>query len=207
MGLHQGFHAQASHLGEQSDQILLAQSGHDEQNRVRPGRARLGHLVPVDNEVLAQDRDVDRNARPTQIIERAAEERAVSQHRDSGGPGRLVGPGHHHRIGVPVDPALGRRAPLELRDARQPWLAQRRNKIPDRWSGSNLHFQPRKRHTASRGRDRLSRLHENLVENHSFFCTGDRPRSRSTRARAFPLSSAAADWRAPTRRSGAAPTT
>ncbi len=63
----------------------------DEQDRVGlPGRG-LHHLVRVDDEVLAQDRDLHGGAGAAQIGEVAPEVRLVGEDRDAGGTAGLVG--------------------------------------------------------------------------------------------------------------------
>ena len=65
--------------------------GDDQQDRVGAGRDRLVHLVGVDDEVLAQERQADGGARRAQIVERAAEAALLGQHRQRRGAAALVG--------------------------------------------------------------------------------------------------------------------
>ena len=55
--------------------------------RVGAGRPRLEQLILGDDEVLAQQRDVDGRAHRTQMLERAVEERRLGQHRNRRGAG------------------------------------------------------------------------------------------------------------------------
>ena len=100
-------------------QPIRRERRHDQQHRVRAGRARLVELVRVDDEVLAQDRNRHRGAHRTQILERAAEEALVGEHRDRGGAGGRVAARDRDRIVRLAQHALRGRAALALGDDRR----------------------------------------------------------------------------------------
>ena len=70
----------------------------------------------IDDEILAQHRQVDRRGDGAQILERAAEARGLGEHRDRVGAGLFVGARLRHRVQMGGDLALARRAPLDLGD-------------------------------------------------------------------------------------------
>ena len=88
----------------------------DEQDRGRAGVGRLPDLPAVDDEVLAQHRQVDRGRHGAQVVERAAEARGLGEHRDGVGAGRRVGARLGDRVELRGDVALARRASLDLGD-------------------------------------------------------------------------------------------
>ena len=67
------------------------QRGDDQQDRVGARRQRLVHLIGVDDEVLAQDRQRRGGAGRAQVVERAAEARSLGQDRERRGAAALVG--------------------------------------------------------------------------------------------------------------------
>ena len=71
-------------------QLRRAQRRDNQQHRVGAGRLRLEQLILRDDEILAQQRDVDRRAHRRQVLERAVEERRLGQHRDRRRAGRRV---------------------------------------------------------------------------------------------------------------------
>ncbi len=88
----------------------------DEEDRVGARRSRLPHLVEVDDEVLAKDRQLHRVADRMDVLEAPAEEALVGEARD--GRGAVLGVGARDRDGIEVlaDHARGRAHPLHLGD-------------------------------------------------------------------------------------------
>ena len=78
----------------------------------------LPELVARDDEVLAQDRDVDRAAHGVEVVEAAAEAAPLGEHADDGGAAGLVVGGERGRVGDGGERALGRAGPLDLGDDR-----------------------------------------------------------------------------------------
>ena len=102
---------------EQLRERRVVQRGDDQQDRVGAGRARLGDLVRVDDEVFAQHRQARRRARAA-AGRRAARRRTA---RRSAPTARSRRPPRRRAKSPPgrrfSDPARRRRAPLELGDA------------------------------------------------------------------------------------------
>ena len=66
------------------------EDAHDQQHRVGAGGRASSEIALVEQEVLAQQRHADGDARRAQIGRRAVEERALGEHRDRGRAGALV---------------------------------------------------------------------------------------------------------------------
>ena len=75
----------------QRTQVLVAQRGGDQQHRVGSVNRRLVELVGVDDEVLADDRQIAGGARGAQVGQRASEVWFVGQHREGSRSATLVG--------------------------------------------------------------------------------------------------------------------
>src|SRR5439155_614015 len=90
--------------------------GDDEEHGVRAEGARLVDLVRVDQEVLAQAGEPRGRARRGEVLERAAEEGAVGQHRQRRRPGRGVAARDGGGVVGPADLAARGRGALQLRD-------------------------------------------------------------------------------------------
>ena len=84
--LDQRGHPQAVHLAEQAGQGRLVERGDDEQDEVGAVGSRLEHLVGVDDEVLAQHRDVDRGADGREVSQGATEAALLGQDADGARP-------------------------------------------------------------------------------------------------------------------------
>src|SRR5580704_16494061 len=93
--------------------------GHDDQNAVGATSTRLGHLIRIVHEILAQHRQRHGAARRAQMIEMALERRRVGQHRKAGGAACFVGLGQRRRIEVVANKALRRARLLDLRNQRK----------------------------------------------------------------------------------------
>ena len=78
--------------------LRVFQRGDDEENGVGAQRARLGDLVFVDDEFLAQHRQRTCAARTDQILRVALEKGPVGEHRKAGGARLLIGAGVRGRI-------------------------------------------------------------------------------------------------------------
>ena len=90
--------------------------GDDQQHRIRAGGSRLIQLVGVDDEVLAQHRQLARRARGVQILERAFEVGPLGQHRQRIRAAALVRASDLREVGVLAQLARRGRASLELGD-------------------------------------------------------------------------------------------
>lgn len=101
---------------DEGDQRLLLQGGDDEEREVGSVRPGLPELVRGDDEVLAQDGDVDLGADGLQVRERAAEAALLGEDGDDGRAARLVVRGESGRVGDRGECALGRAGALDLAD-------------------------------------------------------------------------------------------
>ena len=52
---------------------VVFESGHDQQDAIGPDRPRLGHLIGIESEILAQNRQTDGSARRGQVLVRPPE--------------------------------------------------------------------------------------------------------------------------------------
>ena len=108
LGVHldQRGHAQGLDPLQQADERVLLQRGDDQQDDVGAVRPGLVHLVAADDEVLAQDRDVDDGADGVEVGLRAAEAAPLGEHADHPGAAggvlaRPARPGRGCRPGRP----------------------------------------------------------------------------------------------------------
>ena len=81
-----------------------------------PRRPRLGHLIGVDHEVLAQDRQLRGARAAVRSSSLALEEGPVGQHRETARAARPVGARERGRVEVLPDQPLAGRGPLDLGD-------------------------------------------------------------------------------------------
>ena len=106
----------------QVDEVALVQGGDDEQDEVGAPGARLGELVPGDEEVLAQQGDVDPAADGGEVVEAAREPAGLGEDADDGGTARGVLRGERGRVGDVGQGALAGAGPLDLGDHRHAGL-------------------------------------------------------------------------------------
>ena len=134
LGVHldQRRHAQRLDPVEQRAQDVLLQRRDDEQHEVRAVRPRLVHLVGADDEVLAQDRDVDPGAHGGEVGQRPAEPALLGEDADHPGAALGVGDGELGGIRDRGQLTLRRAAPLHLRDDPDPGGAQRGHHVARR---------------------------------------------------------------------------
>ena len=134
--LHQHVHVQVRGEPGELAQLRVAERRDDEEHAVGPDGAGLVHLVFVDDEVLAQDRETAGGPGGDEVFVGALEELAVGQHREARSPARLVAAGDRGRVEVLPDHARTRGGLLHLRDdARAPGadrLAERLRERADR---------------------------------------------------------------------------
>ena len=91
MHLDQAVEVDRARLLAQRAQVVVAEGGDDQQHRVGAVDRRLVELVGIDDEVLADDRQVAGRAGGAQVGQRAAEMRFVGEDREGGRPAPLVG--------------------------------------------------------------------------------------------------------------------
>ncbi len=134
---------QAQRLGslDQGDEGLLVEGRDDQQRQVGTVRARLPQLVARDDEVLAQDGDVDGPAYGDEVLDAAREATRFGEHADHGGAAGLVVAGERGWVGDGGELALGGTGPLHLRDHRDALAAQRWKRVVARRSGSGQRLQ------------------------------------------------------------------
>lgn len=109
-------HRQAAGEDEQVHQHRLVEGLGDEQDRVGPGSAGLIDLVLVDDEILAEDGELDGGPDGGEIFQFALEEFFVGQDADRIGAASLVGPGDLDGVEVGADEARRRRGLFDLGD-------------------------------------------------------------------------------------------
>ena len=92
LGVHFDQHGQAvvPPHAHQRDELRLVERGHDQQDRVGAGGCCLGHLIGVDDEVLAQQRRCDGLPHGREVRERPVEEHRLGQHRQRHGASRFI---------------------------------------------------------------------------------------------------------------------
>lgn len=115
---------------DQRDQRLLLQGGDDQEHQVGSVRPRLPELVRGDDEVLAQDRDVDLGPDGLQVGQRAAEAAPLGQYGDDGRAARLVVGGERRGVGDGGQRALRRAGALDLADDLDAVAVQGRDAVP-----------------------------------------------------------------------------
>ncbi len=118
-------------------QLALFQHRGDQQNAIRAGRARFINLVRLENEILAQQRNIHRGADGSQIVQRAFE-MYVGQNRDCGGAAGDILARDVGRIESRHDVALARGRALDFGDYRGTPSAQRSDEIARLGRASSL---------------------------------------------------------------------
>jgi hypothetical protein len=114
--LDEGGHAERGDPLDEGDQRRLRE-GHDhEQDHVGARGAGLPDLVRRDDEVLAQDGDVDGGRDELEVVDRPAEAPTLGQHADDAGAAGRVLAGEGGRVGDRGDVALAGARALDLRD-------------------------------------------------------------------------------------------
>ena len=116
--LHQDIHAEVRRERRQLVELRVAKGGDDEEDAVRPQRARFIDLIGVDREVLAQHRQSARRSRLREMAIGALEERLVGEHRQGRRASRGVVVRDRVRVEVLAQHPLARRRLLQLRDHR-----------------------------------------------------------------------------------------
>ena len=117
----------------QRRQLVVVERRHDQQDGVGAHEAGVGDVGLLHGEVLAQHGQARRLPGGGQVGGRSAEEVGVGQDREAGRPARHVLLGDQVGLEVRVELALGRRAPLDLGDAREPVTPAARRRSP--WGG------------------------------------------------------------------------
>lgn len=112
--LQQYLQPQVVGLRRQSAAHGRRQYGGNEQHRVGSGGPRLQQLVFGTDEVLAQYGQLAEVARLAQVVQRAAEEFLVGQHRQGGGSALRILRNDVGHLGLAANPAARGRAALEL---------------------------------------------------------------------------------------------
>ena len=114
--LQERLHPEGASARDHPIEQLVVEAGRDQQDRIRPGGARLDQLVGVDQEVLPEHRDARDGSHETQIDDRPPEVPWLGQDRDRGRAPRLVRTCEPRRVGVGVDRAGARGCALHLGD-------------------------------------------------------------------------------------------
>ena len=114
--LDQHVHAEVKRASFQFRHQAVVQCRHDQQDRIRAHRARLVHLVMVDDEILADHRQRAGGARLAQVGFRALEELHVGQHRQAGRAVFGVALRDRRRLEVRAQHAFRGRGLLHFRD-------------------------------------------------------------------------------------------
>ena len=98
---------------------LVVDRRHDDEDAIGAPGARLQHLIGIEEEILAQDRQRRRRARLDQMLRVALERRRVGEHRQAGRAARLIAAGEPRRLEILADQALRRTRLLDLGDERR----------------------------------------------------------------------------------------
>jgi arabinofuranan 3-O-arabinosyltransferase len=114
--LDERIHAQRASLGKQSRQVAIAEDLGNQEDCIGAGHAGLQELIAIEDEVLAEDRQVDGSADRGEILQSPLKERLIGQHADAGGPMSGVRPGDGDRIEIRAQHACRRRRFLDFRD-------------------------------------------------------------------------------------------
>src|SRR5215218_3596442 len=112
-------------LAQQVIEVVGVERRDDQQDRVGAHGRGLVELVGVDDEVLAQDRQLGRRERLAQVVERAAEVERLGQDRQRGRAAALVGLDDLGDRRALADHAGRRRAALVLGDQRHAGARER----------------------------------------------------------------------------------
>ena len=113
---HQHVHAQLGRERGQLARLAVVERRHDQQDAIGAQRPALDHLVGVEDEVLAQYRQLAGGARRPQIVVAALEIRRVGQYRQAGRAAGLIGAGEGRRVEIGADQASARAGLLDLGD-------------------------------------------------------------------------------------------
>src|SRR5262249_41860473 len=92
--------------------------GHDDENAIGAERARLDHLVGVEQEILAQHGERGCRPRGGKVLRTALERGRVGKHRQARRAARLVRARERRRIEIPADQPLRRARLLDLGNER-----------------------------------------------------------------------------------------
>jgi len=184
--LHQHGHAQLLRGRFQRQHAGLFQRRDDQQDAVRAPRARLGHLILVDDEVLAQHRQPAGRARHAQVLGCALEELPVGQHAEAGRAVARIAGRYRGRIEILAQHALGRRGLLHLGDdgraASGDGGAQRATEVAQVCARARLRQQFGLRGPRTRRGDLLALDRQDAVENVSHGCLPAKPQRRRVSA-------------------------
>ena len=143
--LDQDIQAQGQRQGVQVPQLGISQAGGDQQDAIRPQDPGLQHLVGVQDEVLADDRQRTGGTGLPQVVVTALEKIHVGENRETGRPAARVAQGNLGRIKIRPQDALAGRGLLDLGDhRRQPGVhlgRQGSGKAPGRGGNRQLRLQ------------------------------------------------------------------
>jgi hypothetical protein len=118
--LHQHGQRQLRRGDHQVHQLARRQGIGDQQDRIGPGGTRFVDLPEVHDEVLSQDRNLDRLPDLLDIFEPALEILLVGQHADRIGAAALVRPGDGHWVEIGTNQSRRRRRLFDLGDHVEP---------------------------------------------------------------------------------------
>ncbi len=116
MHFDQHIHAVAEGGGFEIGGQRVIDHRHDDQDAIAAPGAGFGHLIGIEQEVLAQCRKRRRGAGSGEEFGRALKGWRVGQDRETGGTTRLIGEGKSRGIEVGADQALGGARLLDLGD-------------------------------------------------------------------------------------------
>ena len=105
-------------MGKEGEVIALlrGEAGCNEQHGIGADNTGLQKLILVNDEILAQDRDIDQRACRADVTQGTAEESFVCKYGEGRSAAGFVGYGNFFRPGALVNPAFGGRTALELGD-------------------------------------------------------------------------------------------
>src|SRR6056297_2951790 len=114
MHLDQSVHAPVFCRGLKLGGLGVTDRRHNDQDAVRTPGARLGDLIGVIHEILAQHRQIAGGARLPKILGRALKAGCIGQHRQAGRATGRIGPRQLGRVELGADQPLGRASLLDF---------------------------------------------------------------------------------------------
>ena len=107
MYLNQHIHVPIIRHSLQLARLAIFQRRHDQQDAIGTQSPRLGDLIGLQHEILAQYRQIHGVSRLHQKIVMPLKIRHIREHREAGGAAPLIGLGQGRRIRIRSDQALG----------------------------------------------------------------------------------------------------
>ena len=166
MQFHERSHVEVEDLAIQAAQVAVVEALGDQEHRIGPVGPRLEHLIPIDDELLAEHRQRHGHPGGLEIDKAAAKVPGIGEHRKRGGPGGGIAA--HHVLDRRPRPDLPRRRalPLELSDQPdRPGPRHRRKEVARHGRGREPALERRGRHPLALERHLPPLPLDDLLEN------------------------------------------